>query len=229
MQYQLNDFEPKLFTGSMSVDYDTVVSRAEEALEHPADSAWSDEELWVTHTLMFSTPDITLTDDDLPGWSNYRSILKALKDAYPDDVEDASFGHWTFSKFCAVKVRVIDADGFITPAFAEAVEIAYDLEHNNFLFDEQDFMELETEISDAYLKQFAEEHKLNYATMRDVMDNNNIYYNSWTGGGWDGLDDEETLVTLTREAMSTWLAHYYGSDGHYPDQCFYCERAKVVA
>ena len=31
----LKDFEPALFTGHLSVDYDTILERAESALEHP--------------------------------------------------------------------------------------------------------------------------------------------------------------------------------------------------
>ena len=227
MKLKLKDFEPKLFTGAMSVDYDTILERASEALEHPADSAWSDDELWNTHTMLFATPDIELTDDYLSDWSNYRTILKALKDAYPDDVEDASFGHWTYSRFCAVKVRVVNKKGHVTPAFCEAVEIAYDLEHNNHLYDEGDYMELLGEAENSYVEAFATDNGLEVLVLWEVMTEHDIYFSLYDG--WQNLDSDETLIKLVREKSSTWDAHYNSGAGHHPEQCWYCERAKVVA
>lgn len=227
MELQLRDFEPRLYPGLVVKDVDYVLDQAREALEHPADSAWRDDELWATHTLMFATPDYAITDDDLPGWSNYRSILRDMLKVYPDDVEDASFGHWTFSRFCAIKVRVVDADGYVTPAFVEALEVATDLRENNHLYDEGDYMELENEVADAHLKSFAVDNKLDLDTLRDVMNTNDVYYSVWERS-FDSMD-EDKLVELTRQAMSTWEAHYYSGDGHYPEQCYYCERAKEVA
>jgi hypothetical protein len=227
MKLKLRDFEPKLFTGAMSVDYDTILERASEALEHPADSAWSDDELWKTHTMLFATPDIELTDDYLADWSNYRTILKALKDAYPDDVEDSSFGHWTYSRFCAVKVRVVNKKGHVTPAFCEAMEIAHDLEHNNHLYDESDYMELLTEAEERVVETFATDNNLELSVLWEVMSEHDIYFSLYDG--WQNLDHDDTLINLVREKSSTWDAHYNGGAGHHPEQCWYCERAKVVA
>ena len=222
----LKDFEPALFTGHLSVDYDTILERAESALEHPEDSAWRDEELWVTHTMLFATPDIKLTDDYLEGWSNYRTILKALSEAYPDDVEDASFASWTYSTFYAVKIRVIDADGYVTPAFAEALEIEYDLENNNHLYDEQDYIELEDEIKIEQVKDYAHDAGLQLDRLLEAMSDLDVYYD--VHDGWYGVDLEE-LNALAREKASTWEAHYYGGEGHSPEVCYYCERAEVTA
>ena len=224
---KLRDFEPRLNKHLVIEDVDYVLDRAYESVEHPADSAWSDDDLWNTHTLMFATPDIELTDDYLSDWSNYRTILQALKDAYPDDVEDASFGHWTYSRFCAVKVRVIDAEGYVTPAFVEALEIAKDLEHNNHLYDESDYMELLTEAEERVVETFATDNSLELSVLWEVMTEHDIYYSLYDG--WENLSDEDTLINLVRERSSTWDAHYNGGAGHHPEQCWYCERAKVVA
>lgn len=226
MNYELRDFEPKLFTGAMSVDYDTIIERADEALEHPADSAWSDGDLWNTHTMMFSTPDIELTDDYLEGWSNYRTILKALSEAYPDDVSDCTFGHWTYSRFMAIKIRVVDAEGVITPAFCEAVEIAYDLEHNNHLYDEGDYMDLKDEAELEHVKIFANDNDLTLDSLLEAMSDLNVYFDLHEG--WYDVD-EEALIALAREKASTWEAHYYSGEGHSPEQCYYCARAEEVA
>ena len=226
MKLKLRDFEPKLFTGAMSVDYDTILERAEEALEHPADSAWRDDELWNTHTMMFATPDIELTDDYLEDWSNYRSILKALSDAYPGDVEDATFGHWTYSRFMAVKIRVVDADGYITPAFCEAVEIAYDLEHNNYLYDEDDYMELRDEAEARAVAVFAEDNDVQLDYLWEAMNELDARYDLHEG--WYDVDTD-ALIAKAREISSTWEAHYNSGQGHYPEQCYYCARAEEVA
>ncbi len=224
--YELKDFEPKLFTGAMSVYYDTVIELAEEALQHPADSAWHDDELWSTHTMMFSTPDIELTDEYLEGWSNYRTILKALSEAYPDDVSDCTFGHWTYSRFMAVKIRVVDADGVITPAFCEAVEIAYDLEHNNHLYDEGDYMELKDEAESRHVAVYADDNNVQLDSLLKAMNELDARYDLHEG--WYGVD-EDALIAKARELSSTWEAHYNSGEGHYPEQCYYCARAEEVA
>ena len=226
MNYELRDFEPKLFTGAMSVDYDTVIESAEEALQHPSDSAWHDDELWNTHTMMFSTPDIELTDEYLEGWSNYQTILKALSEAYPDDVSDCTFGSWTYSRFMAIKIRVVDAEGFITPAFCEALEIAYDLEHNNHLYDEGHYMDLQAEAETAQVKVFAEDNKLSLEHLEQAMEELDVRYDLHEG--WYDIEEDE-LIAKTRELSSTWEAHYYSGAGHYPEHCHYCARAEVTA
>jgi len=223
---KVRDFEPRLNKHLVIEDVDHVIDTAYEALEHPADSAWSDDELWSTHTMMFATPDISLTDDYLSDWSNYRSILRDLGRAYPDDVEDASFGHWTYSRFCAVKIRVIDAKGYVTPAFIEALEIARDLEHNH-LYDEQDCIELEYQIAEEHVATFARDNNLQLDALQKVMGDKQIQYT--VHDGWDGVEDDEKLIALTREESSTWDAHYNAGEGHYPEHCYYCARAEEVA
>jgi hypothetical protein len=122
----------------------TLLRMAEEALQRPSDSGWRDSDLWETHSLMFySAPDA----DDNVSKSNHRCILKDLGTAYrrsPGAIESASVGHWTYSSFDCIKVRVTYSNGEIHPAFTDAVQIALALEGYP-LYSEDDHSELETE------------------------------------------------------------------------------------
>lgn len=138
-------------------EVEDIVSAARDALTRPGDSAWWDDELFVTHTMMFSTPDPNLTDDYTIGTSNYRSILRDMAPAYarfPGAISDASFGHWTYSRFVCVKVRVCYSDGQIHPAFVDAFTIATQLECDYPIHDESDHSELEFEINESAMDQF---------------------------------------------------------------------------
>lgn len=133
--------------GYRTVSDETILEYAAQALERPSDSYWRDSELWETHTLLFhSAPD----SDDLIALSNHRSILEDLGGAYaksPGAVERASVGHWTYSHFDCIKVRVTYANGEIHPAFADAVQILKALEDYP-LYSEEDHSDLEMEIWD---------------------------------------------------------------------------------
>lgn len=131
--------------GYRTVSDETILEYAAQALERPSESAWRDDELWDTHTLLFhSAPD----SDDTVAQSNFRSILEDLGDAYkrsPGAVERARIGHWTYSHFDCIKVRVTYANGEIHPAFADAVQILKALEDYP-LYSEDDHSDLEMEI-----------------------------------------------------------------------------------
>jgi hypothetical protein len=226
----VRDFEPKLNRHLVVEDVDRLIDLAHDALQHPSDSAWRDGDLWDTHTLMFATPDPELTDEYLSDYSNYRSVLRDLQKAYPDDVEDASFGHWTYSRFVAIKIRVIDDEGYLTPAFIEAIAITDDFEHNH-LYDEGDYMELETEAIARIARVFAEDNNLDPELIFDAMDEQGAFF--YIDGYYEG--DTETLIERTRELMaeqeeqdSTWYAHNYGTAEHSLEHCWYCNRDKEV-
>ena len=106
--------------------YNYVPEMAAEALERPANSAWWDDEVYNTHTLMFAYSPLA---DDLLGESNHHSILDKLTGEFPGDerVSVAGFGHWTYAHYDAIKVRVLDKRGRITPEFAVAAVIAREL------------------------------------------------------------------------------------------------------
>ena len=146
-------------------DADTLLEFARDALTRPSDSYWRDDELWETHTFMFShAPD----SDDTIAESNHRSILRDLSAEYARHkgaIERAGFGHWTYSHFDTIKVRVIYANGEIHPAFADAVAIAIELRDNYPLYDETDHSDLECEYWDKAI-----DEEVNYAVPRALDD-----------------------------------------------------------
>lgn len=223
MLLTIDDFEPKVIDGYVIDDVEKLIEFADDSLQKPNDSIWRDSDLWNTHTMLFSTPDISLTDEYSADWSNYRVALRLLSEHYPDDVSEATFGHWTYSTFYAIKIRV-HRDGVITPAFAEAYGLEQQLEDYAVL-DESDWCELEQEISDQYVTEWAKDNEVEVSLVREAMSELDIYYH--IHDGWDG--DEDDVLTKARELGNTWQAHYYAEQTHYAEHCFYCERAEVVA
>lgn len=208
------------------LDGESIVDRATEALAHPADSGWSDKDLWKTHTLMFATPDKSLTDEYLADWSNYRSALRELSADYPNDVEEATFRHWTYSRFMAVKIRVVTDTGAITEAFVKALQLEDSLEHNHLL-DEDDFMELEDEVRTLALKEIADDIKVSYDGLIGAMNALNVYYTP--GYGFDLYKvTEEDLVKKARELSNMFDQHVDSGSYHDTEYCFYCVRATEV-
>lgn len=204
-------------------NWEKILERASDALDTPSDSYWFDKDLWNSHTLVLSTPDINLTDDYLADWSNYRSVLRELSEQFPDDVEDATFGHWTYSKFYAVKIRVIDDKGEITEAFAELSGILDKLEDYP-IFDEQDYYELEEEVRTTHLTDLANDYQCNLEGLVDAMEKLDVYYTP--GHGFDLYKvTEEQLIEKARELSNTFDQHVGSGPHHYPEHCYYCARA----
>lgn len=131
---------------------DDVVKAAEEALARPSNSVWHDDRIWHTHTLMFSYAPAA---GEIIDESNYRTILAELQAEFPgvDRVDTGGFGHWTYSHFDTIIVRVLDKRGRITPEFCRAAEITHAL-LDYPVFDESDYSSLEMEYWD---KSFDEE------------------------------------------------------------------------
>lgn len=168
---------------SERLDESTLVDAARDALQAPGDSFWSDDEMWVTHTLMFATPDIELTDDYLYEYSNYRVVLAELEAAYPNDVEAATFGHWTYSRFVCIKIRVLDDAGQITGAFAKAFAITEQVADYP-IYDEQDYMELEMECQEAEVKRWAQDAGVDADWVWEAVHDDVIYVEG-VGSGFE--------------------------------------------
>lgn len=131
-----------------------VPQMAAEYLTRPSNSAWRDDELWVTHTQMFAYSPLA---DDLLGESNYHCILAALTAEFPGDdrVQDSSFGHWTYAHFSAIRIRVLNKRGRITPEFALAAVIARGLADEYPVYDEDDYSQREWRaFEDAFHSEF---------------------------------------------------------------------------
>lgn len=143
-------------------DAETILDYARKALERPRDAAFWDDSLYVTHTLGFYwAPD----SDDTVAQSNYRTVLEDLSEAYkrcPDAVETASVGHWTYSSFNCIRIRVLYANGEVHPAFADAVAIWEALEAYP-LYSDDDHSELESELWDEAITK-----EIDYALSEDT-------------------------------------------------------------
>ena len=166
-----------------------LLEAAEEALSRPSDASFWDEELYASHTLMFATPDWSLTTEYTVGQANYRAILEDMTAAYrrsPGAVSDASVGHWTYSRFQCIKIRVAYADGTIHPAFADAYAIATALERDYPLYSDDTHSELEWELWESTVD----------SALADAQSDD------------DSRESEEWAAAF-REAVGEW----YGYDG----------------
>lgn len=210
-----------LLDPSFAPEWEELEEAAQDALEYPADSFWRDDELWNTHTLVFSTPSPELTDEYVLGYANYRAALEYLTEHYPGDAEEATFGHWTYSQFVAVKVRVRGDDGELTEAYAAAMTLAKQAEDYAIL-DEVIFDQERERVELAAIAHWADWETLDPDTLQETLwELGGSYY---PGDGWEGVDEDE--VTLeTRRRSNTWEAHYYGGQWHTTEHCSYCERA----
>jgi hypothetical protein len=133
------------------VDDETLLDYARDVLEMPSDSMWWNSDMFSTHSYVFATPDPDLTDEYLMDYSNYCVAYDLLSAEFPDDVEEGSFGHWTYSRFVCIKIRVIDDEGVITPAFIRAVELVEGL-RDYPLLDDSDYLEREQKLNDEYIQ-----------------------------------------------------------------------------
>jgi len=200
MKLRLRGYELKLIDDGR-LSNDKIIEQAKDALTVPSDSMWHDDELFSTHTMMFATPDIKLTDEYLMGWSNYIRILEDLTEHYPNDVSGETFGHWTYSTFACIKVRVLDDDGYITAAFVEAAEIVENLASVYPVWDEDHWMVLEGDAEDKHVEMFAKDNDISMDALADVMNKNECYYH--LNDGWDMPEDELLELVRAHELATT--------------------------
>lgn len=164
---------------------DEIVREARKILEQPSDSAWFDSELWETHVTAFAYTELSGTD--VMGESNHYAALERLENvarAYRGDdvemaerVERSSFGHWTYSRFECLKVRVLDLvyeggyddnEGWtedqyeVTPEFVELLAMREELREYPLL-DEDDYMERESALRGEWSSESADELRAEYA------------------------------------------------------------------
>lgn len=141
-----------MITHNVSDDAEHMAIAAREALTRPSDYAAWDERWYTTHGRVM---DWAERGDDLVAESNYLTALAMLQgavahdetgasEARGDDVEDTTASHWAVGSLRELFVRVYDEAGAYTPAFKQAVEIAYSLS-NYPILDESDYSERETE------------------------------------------------------------------------------------
>lgn len=210
-----------LLDPSFAPEWDELEEAAQDALEYPADSFWRDDELWNTHTLMFATPSPELTDEYYLGHANYLAALEYLTENYPGDAEAATFGHWTYSQFVAVKVRVRGDDGELTEAYAAAVTLSKQAEEYAIL-DEVIFDEERQRVELQAIAQWAEWENLDRDVLENILADAGGTYDP--GYGWHDVEEDD-VTQQTRRAQNTWDSHYNGGQWHNTEHCGYCERA----
>ena len=189
------------------VGEEAILRMATEALERPSDAGFWDESLYVTHTLMFHTPDWSLTNDYIAGEANYRTALAELTATYPHDVEDASVGHWTYSRYSCIKVRVLTEGGNVTPAFVAASLMAIYIRDEYPILDDSLFSELECEVWDAGVD--------------DAIDTYNRF----------NRDDAEALTERESSYVREFLGENYGpgySDPGWIDEAWMTEAVEYA-
>lgn len=132
------------------LEMDDIQTFVRDALERPSDAAFWDKDLFTTHGLFFHTPDWSITEDDILGQANYRAALDLLA-RY--GAQEATVGHWTYSRFQCIKVQILSVHGEVTRAALELLEILNGLEDYPVV-DEEKWSELE---NNAQEKNFREE------------------------------------------------------------------------
>lgn len=125
-----------------SIDLDELREFVKDCLTMPSSYMNFDDELYSTHAVLFGTPDIELTSDYLIDYSNYEIAFRDLSAEFPGDVEKATFGHWTYSRFVCLKIRALTKSGKITGAIAAAYALIMAIRDYPALNDEH-FSELE--------------------------------------------------------------------------------------
>lgn len=199
MTHPLSASAAKL-AGALDIDTETIQGYADDALTRPSDSAWWDPDMYVTHTLMFATPDWNLTTEYIDSEANYRAALRDLTADYPRQVEAATFSHWTYSRYTAVKVQVLTKRGNITPAFVAAVGMTLAI-RDYPLLDEDTYSGLEWEVWESTI-----------TSMLDDLDRELA------------RNDEPTLTDAQRDHVTEYLSEKYGvgywGHGYIPDETF---------
>ena len=130
-------------------DDDTVMQAAREALTHPPDSSFSDNDLFVTWGLTIGMH----RDSDLADTSNFERIREDMERTFPADVYTVHARHWAVGWADQLAVRVLepwaDPDDYtardVTRAFRVITSVVTHLREQYPLYDESDFSEREYE------------------------------------------------------------------------------------
>lgn len=212
---------PQVFT-YLDTPEEEVLKRAEEVLTRPDNANGFDPDIWDTHAIMFDTPNITMTRDYVWEYARYLEALADLSVAYPDDVADESFAGWGYRENVGIKIRVIDDEGNLTPAFIEAVEI-----ENTEDYGYDRMVELDDRFMSEDLDALAKDLEVDRDVLKEVVvDDLQLQWDN-AGGFYMPDDTEAKVIELCGMASSTWEAHYYAGQYHTPEYCWYCARAEA--
>lgn len=101
--------------------------------------------------------------------SNYESILRDLMENDSDNVEDTTLGHWTYSYFRILVVKLYDSEGRPTPAAIHADDILGELEQYG-IWDDEDLSEREVKSAVSYIENCGVSEDLSVDVLRAVWD-----------------------------------------------------------
>lgn len=143
-----------IFARTQLPDDDTLLQAAREALTHPPNSSFSDDNLFVTWGLTVGMH----RDSDLADTSNFERIAEDMRHVFPADVHIVHSGHWAVGWLDQLAVRVLEpwADPYdytardITRAFRVITSIAAYLHEQYPLYDESDYSQREYEQNEEY-------------------------------------------------------------------------------
>jgi hypothetical protein len=176
-----------------------LIDAESEAMQRPSNSAMWDDRLYVTHVPVMSWAE---RGDDILSESNYLTALDMLRGAADIDsdehVIDATISDWLVGSLRQIFVQTRTDDGAFTPAFREAVAIAYALRDYPVL-DESDYSEREFE---EFERQFADalnDAQNDYERLCEERENN---YPD------DGLHDR--ITEELRDTLSNGSGFEYG-------------------
>jgi hypothetical protein len=165
------------------VSQDDIIEMAELALTRPSDAAFWDSDLYSTHTLgMYWAPN----SDDLIAESNYHVALDELQNTFPGEsrIDSASVGHWTYSKFNCIKVRVLNKRNRITPEFVAFALMAISL-GDHPLLDNEDYSNRE------------------YEMWQNAVNDAIVHFEN-------DVDNEREFTDSEREMVIEYLSEHYG-------------------
>ena len=135
-------------------DDDYVMEAAREALTHPPDSSFSDDDLFVTWGLTIGMH----RDSDLVDVSNFERVTEDMRRVFPADVYVTHAGHWAVGWADQLTVRVLEpwADPYdytardVTRAFRVITSVAAYLREQYPVYDKRDLSEREHEAMEAH-------------------------------------------------------------------------------
>lgn len=142
-----------VFRNTPLPDDDYVMEAAREALTHPPDSSFSDDDLFVTWGLTIGMH----RDSDLVDTSNFERVTEDMRRVFPADVYVTHAGHWAVGWADQLTVRVLEpwADPYgytardVTRAFRVITSVAAHLREQYPVYDEADLSEREYEAMEA--------------------------------------------------------------------------------
>ena len=124
-----------------------------------------------------------------------------------------------------------DGDKQVEARVAELVELLGEA-HDYPVLDEQVFCEVQSEYEDEWVEEFARDNGVSAEMVwKGLQELDGCFEWEQDYVFLSNITDDELLLKA-RALGNSWSAHYgFGVESvhHYPDECWYCERAKEVA